>query len=195
MLRQLAWLLEHEKNTMFNLLLNKDKIFLLREYKSRVAVVIVCLASGVVAIGIVLLIPSYVWTHVLLQSSADRLADLKQVQAGAASADLQRTLLEGKRSIAMLSGSQPLDMTGLIKSLTETRVKGIKISDVEYAQDVNTASIPKIQISGIAATRQNLLDFTDALKKNAHFSGVNLPLSSFVKDKDIEFSIQMNVVQ
>jgi hypothetical protein len=76
---------------------------------------------------------------------------------------------------------------GHIVSLTGS---SITLSDISY--QIQTATSASITLQGRAADRQSLLSFTQTLETNGHFQNVDLPVSSFAKDTDIDFSISLN---
>ncbi len=50
-------------------------------------------------------------------------------------------------------------------------------------------------IKGLSSNRENLVKFVDLLKTNDLFTNVDLPFSSFKKDKDIPFSINIFILK
>lgn len=53
--------------------------------------------------------------------------------------------------------------------------------------------VPTITINGNAATREALAGFADALKREARFSAVELPISSLTRGTDLDFTITITL--
>lgn len=63
--------------------------------------------------------------------------------------------------------------------------KPTDVSLLRYRIDLDTGAIDVI---GTAATRQSLIDFKDSLEETTDFSLVQIPLTSFEKESDLQFS-------
>jgi len=74
------------------------------------------------------------------------------------------------------------------QKLTESAISGITL---KHALINDT----KVVIEGRAATREILLSFKDALKNSAYFQNLNIPLSNFLKQNNIDFSLTFELKQ
>ncbi len=70
------------------------------------------------------------------------------------------------------------------------KTPGIKISQILYEDDGMQGR--KINILGIASTREALLFFEQTLQNDTAFKNVNLPVSNFVKESNIEFNLSLS---
>ncbi len=176
---------------MFNLLPESEKKILRREYARRRAFVFFIACGALIVIAVVMLIPSYVLSH---------------VKYGAAITDRDATTKESKDSPALPVGDmqhiqdlltfvgtgQPATTSSsIITTVAMARPKGIKILSISLVW----GDKPAAQVRGISATRESLRTFTDALKTSNIFDAVDLPVSSFAKDADIPFTIGMTIHQ
>jgi len=65
----------------------------------------------------------------------------------------------------------------------------VKITNIFYETD--PANQKSIIVSGIATNREALLSFQNVLKADPIFSKVDLPISNFIKDSNIEFNLNL----
>lgn len=72
----------------------------------------------------------------------------------------------------------------VINAISEARLDGVTIN--KYNIDLEAGNIVLI---GRAATRQTLIDFKKALEEYKDFSLVQMPITSFEKEADLEFSM------
>lgn len=71
--------------------------------------------------------------------------------------------------------------------------KPISIDDVSYI-DTNEKNAV-LTINGSSATREALLSFVKNLQTSGAFSAVDLPISNYAKDKDLDFSIKLTILE
>lgn len=69
---------------------------------------------------------------------------------------------------------------------------GVKISSILYFSEGTTA---RGEVRGVAPTRESLLLFQRSIEANKDFSNIVLPISSLLKNKDLEFSISFSVAK
>jgi hypothetical protein len=80
--------------------------------------------------------------------------------------------------------------------IIKNKPKGVTINRFIYTPNVSvgvTSEPTTVDLSGVANTRADLLRFNDSLKKDKAFKSVNIPLSSFAKDRAIEYSVKLIV--
>jgi hypothetical protein len=79
----------------------------------------------------------------------------------------------------------------LLDNILSKKTGDILIKEVRYASSgENTGSI---LLSGTGATRESLVLFVKKLEESSFFEKVDLPISNFTKDKNINFSINMMI--
>ncbi len=171
---------------MFNLLLPSDKATLYREYMLRVVIVATGAFLTVVTIGIVFLFPSYVW----LRMNEGAIFEKRAVTQKAApvNEELATTVNDAKQTIAILNTKKQISFRELIENVIKERGAGIKLSSIEY---VITEGKLTLKLSGISADRESLVAFSKALSKDPAYATVNVPISNYVKDRNIEFSLSI----
>ncbi len=77
----------------------------------------------------------------------------------------------------------------VINEIILKKMSNIKITDMSYSNDAILGKT--ISIDGTAPNREMLLSFKKALANDTFFSKVDLPISNFVKGKNIEFSLTL----
>lgn len=80
-----------------------------------------------------------------------------------------------------------------IDSIIFQKIKDISISEFDYSS--NNDITGKIILAGIATTREALVLFVSKLEQTKLFDKVDLPISNFTKNKDIDFSINMTILK
>lgn len=156
-----------------------------RYYAHLVTVVLVGLAVAGVA-GIALLVPTYLLAQGAAQASARYSAALAEsVGLKDASKTAEETKALSER-IRLMKNLTPLGVTGLLNEIGAHRSAGIRVTEVSAAR---AGAGETVALSGSAATRAGLLAFVDSLKKSPRVSGLVLPVSDLVTDKDATFSL------
>jgi len=72
--------------------------------------------------------------------------------------------------------------------IKDMKPDGIKINKISLSKQGN-----KIAIAGFAATRDELVAFSDKLKSSARFSEIDLPFTALLSQKNITFEIKANI--
>ncbi len=172
---------------MINLIPPTAKKSIKREYIKRVITVWLLLFSAAFAILTVFLLPTFVALRgeiTLLEETAKAgLARVSQYDISATelvTANIEAQLLTKQ---ATTSPSQVIN--------TLTNLAGAKVSLTNF-QFSNLATAGKITLSGVAATRQDLAKFRDAVSSDIRFSAVDLPISNLIKDKDLLFIMNIS---
>jgi hypothetical protein len=82
---------------------------------------------------------------------------------------------------------------GRIESVL-SRIVALKDSNIRlnsFSYSGGESGIQTIKISGVASNRKALIDFKERLSNEKGFSDIVLPISSFVKVENIEFTINL----
>ena len=87
------------------------------------------------------------------------------------------------------SKSQFLVSQKIINTIVVNKMPEIKITDISYDNDIEKGK--KVNIEGIAPSREALLSFRLALEGDKNFKQVDLPISNFVKGSNIQFSLSL----
>lgn len=179
---------------MFNLLPDNLKEKIRSEYYLRLIVVVFVFVIGIQVSFLIFLFPSWLISmekekEIISQSEIsgkslqDSQIDLVNSAINTINAKLRviNTTLEYPRVVS------------LIDSILSQKTGSIHIDGITYiSQGVTTG---KMVIAGTSTTRESLVVFAKKLEESRLFSSVDLPISNFAKDKDIDFSISMTIKQ
>ncbi len=84
-----------------------------------------------------------------------------------------------------------LAVTNIIDIINKNKTSRIILTSISYSK--LTAEVPIIGVVGIARNRQSLVSFTQELERDEHIVSVDLPVSSFAKETDIPFSLNIKI--
>lgn len=172
---------------MINLIPPRARATIIKEYWLRVvAVWLFLLGTGGLLVAS-LLLPTYM----LLRTELVLLRD--QVAGGAAevanfdssSASLATAMKEADLLKKMATSSS---YTAAIERLTTIAGPAVTISTFGFARVEQKTTIT---ITGVAATRASLASFRDTIEADANFADAILPISSLIKDKNLDFTMTL----
>jgi multidrug efflux pump subunit AcrB len=173
---------------MLYLLTDEQKKKVLREYRMRLAVVIMIALSFVGVIAVVSIIPSKV-----LVSSHEQILNFQQksIERGSSSNvdDLSKKIADISKTASYLEPlGQSLSASGVFNHLEKLAGDKNSINQFTINHFDETASV---QISGISKNRDALIKFVDSLKKDPWFGGATLPYSSLAKQDNLSFTLNL----
>lgn len=181
------------KNTP-NLLPHEEKKKIRAEYRLRLGTVALAAVLFLVISNFALLVPSY-----LRASSKESVAEARITTSTGMTAreheeeenDANVRVKELNKKLSVLSTGGTAASYALlsqtIASILALKSSAIKIQSITY--DATQPERRRYVVSGRALDRDSLAQFSDKLKKSASFAKVELPISSFVKSTDIDFSL------
>jgi hypothetical protein len=117
--------------------------------------------------------------------------EISRNAAAVATFDTSATALETAMKHANLLGaySSTTRLTEYDAAIAALAGGGVQLNTLEYTR---TADTVVIKIVGVASTRAELARFRDALEADPQFSSVVLPISSLIKDRELDFSMTLN---
>lgn len=182
---------------MANLLPAEEKKNVRTIYRLRLSAILVGAATFIAIANLALLAPSYLRAGTKEQVAEDRVTQVsgvsadEQARAGEAVREEARAFEKKTalflRTQTVARGTYPARMISDIITLREPLVR---IQSLSYDK---TEIRERFVVAGISAGRDHLARFVDALKKDARFTKVEIPISSYVKTNDINFSIALEI--
>ncbi|MHB1118023.1 MAG: hypothetical protein ACYCZ7_00625 [Minisyncoccota bacterium] len=175
---------------MLNIIPAEEKKRILAEYHMRLAVVAVFAVATLVFVSLILLIPSYLFAVSKYNFIAEELARLEQKQNGVSQEkEVDAKIKEVNKKIDLFlaagkAGQRP--PSEAILGIIATKGSGIKVQSISYEMKPDRE---RIVLSGRADNRDELARFVEMLKRDPSFSKVDLPIGSYVKSFDIDFSL------
>lgn len=177
---------------MLSLLLQTQKKELKKEYSLRLFTIFTLCILFITIVWIIAIFPSYV----LLSSEKEILSERAGIALASEIAEDKRLLLnrfeelDNKMKLfSFVDGYyQPTD---IINAITYDQSSAISLFSINLG-GLKTED-PSVSINGIATTRESLQEFIAILNSQSIFEKFELPLSDFVKDKDIPFNISLKL--
>jgi hypothetical protein len=164
-----------------------------QEYFVRLLTIVVLVIIVLVIAQIVFLLPSYLYERELVSTRSSELQALSTNLATAQEQQAQVRLLalQSGANLLLGLGKTPTASTVLRAVLAVSR-PGISLSGFAYGQTGNaSSSVRTLQLSGVAATREDLRSYDAALGGLPFVSSADLPISDYAKDSQIPFTITL----
>lgn len=181
------------RNRYTDLLPTDRKRTIRREYFVRVGVVSVMLATVLVAVYGVLLIPTFLYLSSTAATKTARLADLKASLSSADEAQLSARLSAlSKDASTLLALSKPPSVTAQVSAMLAIPRPGITLSNFAYTAAAEPAAATLV-VSGMANTRDSLRQYQLALQAAPFAASADLPVSAYAKDANIPFAITVTL--
>lgn len=169
---------------MLHLLSESQKKVVRREYFYRLLILWLCFSAVLIFAVIIFLLPSYFLSVSKWKLTEERSAALAQSGSEEVKG-LSDTLRETERKLSLLKNTGvPASIYGLFVSVIRDASPTIRFYNFQYEPG-------KLLVSGTSENRESLLAFQKRLKAEPIFSSVDLPVSNFVREKDIPFTISI----
>jgi hypothetical protein len=176
---------------MINLLPPQEKKKILGAYRLRLGVIFLWMILALLLVAAAALAPSYIRVN---NTSKDLVAQLaeKKLSSPEGGEDAQAELLRIKEEIARLKPSTDNDFTAsaLTALVLAQKPVGIDVSSVAFA---NVHPVTSMQLSGVAATREDLLVFQRNLKSNPRLTDVKYAQSFIIQKTNITFQLTITI--
>jgi len=173
---------------MSNLLPEKEKQGLYREYRYRLAVCGLTFLFVLLIFSFVGLVPSF-----FAMSAQMKIFENDTAPAPGAVTEEEELLASidetGKRLQFMETWLTRPRLSEIIRHILAEKHRGVSLSGFGY-----DAEDKKISINGYARVRDDLVDFKNALGASNIFGEINLPLSDLAKREDVSFAIQAHLI-
>ena len=184
-----------------------------REYRLRLAITVFLFISLAMVVGMVALLPSYVYTFNEETDALTEEVNLNNSRKASGADQIEKDLL-ANQVIAqkILAEEDRVDDTSLIERILSHRNKGINIYsfDISHiasstpgtsgtanatAPRVASSTLAIIEIGGKADTRENFLAFQKAIDSDPKLADLNVPLSDLAQSKDITFTFKFTFIK
>lgn len=168
----------------------EKRIELRKAYRFRVLSLLAFMLALLVVLGLALLVPAYILTDIRRETVVERLKsmdtselDTKVGSLNSIITDINTRLMVFKNPEETLVVSRDALLPVLAHTNSELKINSFLIERTPEGRFTITTS-------GVAGNRAALLSFERALRSTPSFSGVNVPISNFVRGSDILFSIE-----
>jgi len=177
---------------MINLLLPEQKNNVKKEYTARIVVVLLISVFITFIVSISLLVPVYILLKDK-EASAEKYLIGQSDEVINEREFLKNVINDTNKKLSILKKEEVggfIVHTDIFKTILDTR-KNVRINSVTYQN--NDIDAPLVRVSGTADTREDLQLFTKRLEGEVNFINVNAPISNFVQDRNIEFSLEITL--
>ncbi len=181
---------------MLHLLPDYHKEKVISEYKGRVLTIFSIGIFVLVLISSVFLIPVYISTHGRFAIVDQQKKDLEAQISRSENNDDAEKVKEIVSAVGVLKQYAPKELpSSVFNRILVNKPKGVVITGFIYTPPSTPFSedLTTVDISGMAVSRVALAGFNDALKKDKVFKSVFIPISSFAKDRDIQFTVKLTI--
>lgn len=175
-------------------LLPEDRTRVLRrDYFLRLCTVAALFASALVVIHTVLLLPAYVLLDQEVRTREVRLASISSALASSDEAVLEKRLTTLAEQAALLTtlGTVP-SASNVFSDVLAVPHAGVALSGFSFTPSAGKAA-GMLSVNGIARTREDLRQFQIALQNATFAASVDLPVSAYAKDTDINFVVTITL--
>lgn len=180
---------------MANLLPVVEKRHIQTIYAKRLFIVFLFFLLILITGGIITLLPALFVSIVKEKAGRDRLNIVAEIVSAEERKNLEKNAVDVNKKINILSGESErfISLSRALKKIIDRKNPRIFITSFFY-DNAQKAEAPRVvTISGISANRQTLVSFVNELRAEDIFLEVNVPVSNFVKNTDIPFSVLLTL--
>jgi len=175
---------------MINVLPIKNKIAIKREYLKRLLIVFGIFSFIVFFIAIIFSALIFFLVNKEKKNSAEYLSLVEKHSTLSDGEGISSFISEINSKVKIYEENKRTGriINEVVKKIIEVKPAGIKINSFSFKKN-------NISFAGISETRSELIYFSDKLKNSGEFKKINSPLSNFLKEKNIEFNISIELYE
>lgn len=172
-----------------NLLPEARKKELSRMYYTRLAIVTVLLFSAVIVIHAALTVPTTLHYFQEAKAQTGLLAGLGEQLAGSGEKEVSsRVKVLNDTGVQLVHTATTGTASGAVRAVMSIPHPGVRITAFSFTSGA-TDSTKQMKLVGKAASREALRSYAEALGSVPYISTVDLPISAYAKETDIDFAI------
>ena len=166
-----------------------------REFYWRTGALVVTVIFLCLLAGMLLYAPTFLVAHNRMNIAESQLREFINTEEGDEYADLSNEMSRVNDMIALFEHDMnAYIMHDVVEHLARYESDGVHFSQLEVRiVDRDDSIYAFVDGQGQAQTRDGLLSFVDAMEGDALFDGVEVPVSSFVQERDITFPVSLRV--
>ncbi len=177
---------------MFNLLPENLRKSIVSEYRLRLTVVVMFFVILIQISFLIFLFPSWLVSFYKEKDFSNQSDELSKSLSTLDISSTTSFIKSFNSKIGIINES--LEYPRFVPILDDILAKKsgtIRISGIYYT--VNSINSGTLTLEGIGDSRESLVSFSDGLKSIEYFKKVDLPISNLAKDKNIDFTISINI--
>ncbi len=177
---------------MANLLPEEYRISVKREYCSRRLATGLVLFAVLLATAAVLLVPAYIVSSKRHATAEQELMFLRQGIGMEETEDPAQMIAEANAKLSLLAdkNDRGMQVHRIFALIITHKNSNIAITDLSYDAAKGADGV-RVSINGTARDRAALSAFARELENEPRFANIDLPISNFVKETDIDFSLTL----
>jgi len=174
---------------MINLIPPTEKTKIAEAYRRRFFIVFLFLSITAFLIGAIFLISPYRLAEDNTATILKNIDIVKSLNGPLETSNPEFSIKDIQKKLDILASQKSKNTAGiLIGNIMLERPERVDINGFTYSKKKSNS---EIEIRGMADSRDDMLDFVRTLENNQYFAKVDVPVSAFIKDKNLEFSIQV----
>ncbi|MBI3634558.1 MAG: hypothetical protein HY228_03005 [Candidatus Yonathbacteria bacterium] len=174
---------------MINLLPLEEKKKIRAEYRLRLSALVMLATALSLLASLILLSPVYLLTLSKYQFASEKFVRLESEQGKTEQEkelNAQINEVNKKTALFLKEDRRQAVFSEIVTKIIETKGSTIRIQNIFYE---TSPGRERFVISGRADDRDLLALFVENLKKDPFFTTVDIPISSYIKSTDIDFSV------
>jgi Tfp pilus assembly protein PilN len=176
---------------MINLIPNQEKKKKIRDFYFRLTVVAFFALAFSALVALVATLPAFLLSSAKLDLARSKLAEQEAKPLPPVDQETQK-IIDGINIKMDLIDSAKKDRylvsAEIVNEVLLRKLPTLEISQISYESD---AKGKKVNVRGVARSREELLSFRRALEGSIAFKKVDLPISNFVQGSNIRFSLSL----
>lgn len=181
---------------MLHLLTEEHRQKVVSEYKKRVLGVLFIGIFFVFVVSSVFILPTFFLSYGRysdVKSKAQFLDAELSLKEDPSSSESIKSITSSIEALRMFDNKK--SVYSILEGLIKEKPAGIQIKNIIFTPSMSQDNIETmtVDIAGRSETRRSLVLFDQNLKSSPVFSNVVVPLASFAKEKNIDFSMKLTV--
>jgi hypothetical protein len=177
---------------MINLTPKEEKKKIIKAFYYKLVVLFLWVLGSAVFIAFIGVLPSYILSSVRNNIINAKLETQKNEVVPLPDQTTVQTIKDVNNKLGIIEHAENKNSSfsgRVINSIITNKLSNIQITSISYLNDPTTGE--KITIQGTAPSREVLLSFRLALEQDKSFKQVDLPISNFVQDSNIQFYLNL----
>ncbi len=175
---------------MFNVLPDSLKDNIIREYKERRWVVILLFFIFAQLIFLVFMMPSWIISKSRELDVIEQVSKMDKSETFSTANSLKPVIRTLNNELGIINRTlEYQEFTPIFDAVLSKKTNSIKITDISYVGNSSTTAVMVLQ--GVSSTRDALVNFKEGLADLKLFKTIDLPISNYAKEKNIDFSITL----
>ena len=175
---------------MINLIPNQDKKKMAKNFYIRLTALSFAMFGICILFTSAALLPAYFMSLTKKNIAEEKLETQKNNTVPELDKQSLATIKNLNNQLNLIESAQKNKFSvskNIIQEILSQKMSDIKISQISY--QIDPIKGKTITLTGLAPSRERLLTFQQALQADTNFKSVDLPISNFLKNTNIQFNL------